>query len=88
MFFSLSPFGLARARGAINHIVDKLTDFTKKGVFTRPVKRKLSGEKRRHSTRGHIVTNRDGKREGGERGEQGRVVLALHGRGFHPSLRR
>lgn len=45
VFFPLAPFGLARARGAINHRVDKLTDFTKKGVFTSPVKRKLSGEK-------------------------------------------
>ena len=45
VLFSIASFGLARARGAINHRVDKLTDFTKKGVFTSPVKRKLSGEK-------------------------------------------
>ena len=52
-------------------IVDIKGDFTKKGVFTRPVKRKLSGEKRLHSTRGYVVTDGDGKREDGQRGERG-----------------
>ena len=75
VLFSLSPSGLARARGAINHIEDKLTDFTKKGVFTRPVKRKLSGEKRRHSTQGYIVADGEGKREDGQRGERGAKAL-------------
>jgi len=37
---SVAPFGLARANGAINHIVNKKGDFTKKGVFTGPVKRR------------------------------------------------
>ena len=63
-FSRLHPSGL-RERDVRSTIVDIKGDFTKKGVFTRPVKRKLSGEKRLHSPRGYVVMDGEEKRAGG-----------------------
>ena len=69
-FSRCHPSGL-REREVRSTIVDIKGDFTKKGVFTRPVKRKLSGEKRLQSPIGYVVTDGEEKREDGQRGERG-----------------